>query len=112
MALSFAAADTVATLVLLFLLGVLWFAVGSTLVAWALEAAREAPTLGGGFSAAAFNVGAAIGPLVGGLGIDRGLGYRPPVWGSALLMAVAFLVMGVFRMRDVTPVDRPSRPAG
>ncbi|MFI0779303.1 MFS transporter [Streptomyces sp. NPDC021212] len=32
-ALSFAAADTVATLVLLFLLGVLWFAVGSTLVA-------------------------------------------------------------------------------
>lgn len=111
-ALSFAVTDMVATLVLLFFLGMLWFAVGSTLVARALETAWEAPMLGGGFSTAAFNVGAALGPLVGGLGIDAGLGYRSPIWGSAVLMGVALLVMGWFRLRDVTPVEAAGRPDG
>lgn len=111
-ALSFAVTDMVVTLVLLFFLGMLWFAVGSTLVARALETAWEAPMLGGGFSTAAFNVGAAVGPLVGGLGMDAGLGYRSPIWGSAVLMGVAFLVMGWFRLRDVTPVETAGRPDG
>ncbi|MYV40974.1 Cmx/CmrA family chloramphenicol efflux MFS transporter [Streptomyces sp. SID1328] len=107
-ALYFAAADTAAVLVLLFVLGILWFAVGSMLVARALEVAWEAPRLGGGFSTAAFNVGAAIGPLAGGLGIDRGLGYRSPAWESSLLMALAFVIMGLFRMRGVTPLGPPT----
>lgn len=98
----FVATNVVATLVLLFIQGTLWFAVGSTLVARVLEVATEAPMLSGGFSTAAFNVGAAIGPLVGGFAIDEGLGYRSPIWCSAFLMTIAFVVMGVFKRRDVS----------
>ncbi|WP_206492828.1 hypothetical protein [Rhodococcus sp. KRD162] len=38
--------------------------------------ADGAPTLGGSFATAAFNVGAALGPALGGLAIGVGLSYR------------------------------------
>lgn len=89
------AGSTVATVAFVLVQGVLSFAVGSTLIARALYAASAAPTLGGSFATAAFNVGAAVGPTLGALAIGVGLGYRSPLWVSALLVALACAAAGV-----------------
>jgi len=89
------AGSPVAAMVLVPVQGALSFAVGSTLIARALYAATGAPTLGGAFATAALNVGAAAGPWIGGAAIGAGLGYRSPLWVSALLVALAFATAGV-----------------
>ncbi|MCI2416571.1 MFS transporter [Saccharopolyspora sp. K220] len=99
------ASSPVATFLLLFVQGTLSFAVGSTLIAQVLYAAPQAPSLGGSFATAALNVGAAVGPAIGGATIAAGLGYRSPLWVSALLVAAAFITAGlaqaVRRLRTV-----------
>ncbi|MDJ1133890.1 Cmx/CmrA family chloramphenicol efflux MFS transporter [Streptomyces iconiensis] len=98
-----AAGNPVAAVVLLFVQGGLSFAVGSTLFSQVLYAASEAPKLAGGFATAAFNVGAAVGPWAGGLALNAGLGYRAPLWTSALMVALSLAVaasaLGVRRAR-------------
>lgn len=94
-ALALTAGNPVAALVLVFVQGALSFAVGSTLVSQVLYAAAGAPTLGGGFATAALNVGAAIGPWCGGAALTAGLGFRSPLWVSALLTALALVLAGV-----------------
>lgn len=89
------AGNAVATVTFVLVQGTLSFAVGSTLIARALYAAGAAPTLGGSFATAAFNVGAAVGPAAGALAIGAGAGYRAPLWVSALLVTLAFAVAGV-----------------
>lgn len=80
------------TLAMLFVQGTLSFAVGSTLISRVLYAADGAPTLGGSFATAAFNVGAALGPVLGGAAIGFGMGYRAPLWTSAALVALAIVI--------------------
>ncbi|MEU9700735.1 Cmx/CmrA family chloramphenicol efflux MFS transporter [Streptomyces sp. NPDC047981] len=81
-----------ATVVLVLALGALSFAVGSTLITRALRTAGgEAPTLAGAFAVAALNVGAALGPWLGGTVLAAGYGYRAPLWTSAFLTALALL---------------------
>ncbi|MFF3666823.1 Cmx/CmrA family chloramphenicol efflux MFS transporter [Microtetraspora malaysiensis] len=92
-----AAGNPVAMVVLVFVQGALSFAVGSTLITRVLYAAAEAPSLGGAFATAALNVGAAAGPLLGGVAIGAGLGYRSPLWVGALLVALAFVIAGLAR---------------
>ncbi|WP_433218363.1 Cmx/CmrA family chloramphenicol efflux MFS transporter [Microtetraspora malaysiensis] len=92
-----AAGNPVAMVVLVFVQGTLSFAVGSTLITRVLYAAAEAPSLGGAFATAALNVGAAAGPLLGGVAIGAGLGYRSPLWAGALLVALAFVIAGLAR---------------
>jgi DHA1 family chloramphenicol resistance protein-like MFS transporter len=87
------AANPVAAIVLVLVQGTLSFAVGSTLISQVLYAAPTAPTLAGGFATAAFNVGAASGPWLGGLAIAAGFGYRSPLWVSALLVALALVAI-------------------
>ncbi|MEU9489814.1 Cmx/CmrA family chloramphenicol efflux MFS transporter [Streptomyces decoyicus] len=93
--LALTAGNPVAALVLVFVQGALSFAVGSTLVSQVLYAATGAPALGGGFATAALNVGAAIGPWCGGAALTAGLGFRAPLWVSALLTALALVLAGV-----------------
>ncbi|MFJ9416389.1 Cmx/CmrA family chloramphenicol efflux MFS transporter [Streptomyces sp. NPDC101227] len=105
-----------ATAVLVLAQGTLSFAVGSTLISQVLYLAAEAPTLAGGFATAAFNVGGAIGPWLGGLPLTAGLGYRSPLWVSALLVAAALATAGVARglwRRGTAPVEpvEPASPA-
>ncbi|WP_070197583.1 Cmx/CmrA family chloramphenicol efflux MFS transporter, partial [Streptomyces oceani] len=88
------AGNAALTVVLVLAQGVLSFAVGSTLISQALYAAAEAPTLAGGLSTAAFNIGAAAGPWLGGLVIATGYGYRSPLWVSAVLVAAALAAGG------------------
>ncbi|MBX9364155.1 Cmx/CmrA family chloramphenicol efflux MFS transporter [Streptomyces sp. WAC04114] len=101
-ALALGAGHPVLALTLVFAQGALSFGVGSTLIARALYAAQDAPTLAGGFATAAFNVGAAVGPWAGGAAIDAGFGYRAPAWVSAVLVALAFAVAGTtgWRVRE------------
>lgn len=93
--LSAAAAHPVAVLVLVPVQGALSFGVGSTLISQALYAAADAPHLSGGFATAAFNVGGAVGPWLGGAAISAGLGYRSPLWLSALLVTGALVTGAV-----------------
>ncbi|MET9243817.1 Cmx/CmrA family chloramphenicol efflux MFS transporter [Nonomuraea sp. NPDC003709] len=105
----------VPALVLVFVQGTLSFAVGSTLISQVLYAATGAPTLAGGFATAALNVGATLGPWLGGLTIGAGLGLRSPLWVSALLVAAALVTAAVAhavgRPSSAKPVER-DQPAG
>ncbi|GHH36071.1 chloramphenicol resistance protein [Lentzea cavernae] len=56
--------ELITLLALVFVLGALSFAVGSTVIARVLHHAAGAPTMAGSYATAAFNVGAAIGPMV------------------------------------------------
>ncbi|GAA3601417.1 MFS transporter [Nonomuraea rosea] len=93
---------------LVFVQGTLSFAVGSTLISQVLYAATEAPTLAGGLATAALNVGGAAGPWLGGVAIGAGLGFRSPLWVSALLVAAA-LIFGLLSKRNgyAGPVGKP-----
>ncbi|MEV5743227.1 Cmx/CmrA family chloramphenicol efflux MFS transporter [Microbispora rosea] len=106
-----AAGNPAAVFVLVLVQGALSFAVGSTLITRALYAAADAPSLGGAFATAAFNVGASAGPLLGGVAIGAGLGYRSPLWVSALLVALAFAVAGAaLAARRTGTTGRPASP--
>ncbi|WP_461009866.1 Cmx/CmrA family chloramphenicol efflux MFS transporter [Streptomyces capparidis] len=94
------AGNPVAVVALTALQGTVAFAVGSTLIARALYAAAGAPTLGGGFATAAFNVGAALGPWLGGAAIGAGLGPRSPLWVAAALTAAALAVAAAAAARS------------
>jgi DHA1 family chloramphenicol resistance protein-like MFS transporter len=61
------------------------------LIAYALYAGAESPVLTGGLATAALNVGAAAGPVLGGLAIGAA-GFRGPLWVSAALVGTALCV--------------------
>ncbi|GGV83048.1 putative chloramphenicol resistance protein [Streptomyces gelaticus] len=93
-----------ATVALVLVQGMLAFGTGTALISWVFRLAADAPTLSGSFATAAFNVGAALGPWLGGLAIGAGFGFRSPLWVSALLMALALgtagAVLGMSRAAD------------
>ncbi|MDL4773020.1 Cmx/CmrA family chloramphenicol efflux MFS transporter [Actinomadura xylanilytica] len=89
------AGSPIAAFALVLIQGALSFAVGSTLVSQVLYSAADAPTLAGGFSTAALNIGAMVGPTLGGLAIGSGFGFRSPMLVSAALAAAALLLGGM-----------------
>lgn len=97
-------------LILVFVQGVLAFAVGSTLIAQVLHAASEAPTMGGSYATAALNVGAAAGPAIGAVALS-GYSDPGPVWVAAALTAVAILVM-LPSLHLIAPRDRSAEVVG
>ncbi|MFD6992339.1 Cmx/CmrA family chloramphenicol efflux MFS transporter [Streptomyces sp. NPDC059943] len=97
-ALALSAVSPVATIALVFVQGMLAFGTGSAMISQVFQLATGAPTLAGSFATAAFNIGAAAGPWLGGLTIDAGLGFRSPVWVSAALMALALTTAAVTRL--------------
>jgi MFS transporter, DHA1 family, chloramphenicol resistance protein len=99
-----------ALVVLILIQGMLAFGLAPALTSRAYALAAGAPTLAGAFGTAAFNVGAAAGPGLGGLAIDGGLGYRSPVWVSVALMALALLTLAWSRRLDRRAVT--AGPAG
>ncbi|WP_326697196.1 MFS transporter [Streptomyces sp. NBC_01754] len=99
-ALALTAGHPVAALALVLLQGALAFGTGTALIARVFQQAPEAPTLAGSFATAAFNVGAATGPWLGGLALGAGLGFRAPVWVSALLMGAALAAAAVLRSSE------------
>jgi DHA1 family chloramphenicol resistance protein-like MFS transporter len=90
-ALALVASHPVWMLALVLVQGMLSFGVGSTLIARVLYAASGAPTMGGSYATAALNIGAAVGPMLGGVALTAGV--IAPVWVAAGLTAVALVVM-------------------
>jgi DHA1 family chloramphenicol resistance protein-like MFS transporter len=103
-ALAVLADKPVALLVLVFVLGALSFALGSTLITRVLYEAAEAPTMAGSYATAALNVGAAVGPLVAATTLSTAVGDLGPLWASGLLVAVALLI--AFPLRTVIAVGQ------
>ncbi|MDG9715453.1 Cmx/CmrA family chloramphenicol efflux MFS transporter [Streptomyces sp. DH24] len=93
-----------ALLVLVCVQGALSFALGSTLIARILYEAAPAPTMAGSYATAALNTGAAAGPLVAATTLGTAAGNVGPLWASALLVAVALLV--VLPLRDAVTAGR------
>ncbi|MFJ2112912.1 Cmx/CmrA family chloramphenicol efflux MFS transporter [Streptomyces sp. NPDC087850] len=92
--LGLAASNAVAVTVLVLLQGILAFGTGTALISRVFLLAAGAPSLAGAFATAAFNVGGALGPWLGGLAIGAGYGFRAPLWVSGLLMALALGAAG------------------
>jgi DHA1 family chloramphenicol resistance protein-like MFS transporter len=101
------AAQPAALLLLVFIQGMLAFAVGSTLIARVLYEAAAAPTMGGSYATAALNIGAAGGPAMAAAALDSGAGNLGPVWVSSLLVAVALLA-ALPLLRVITPRVGPA----
>ncbi|GAA3979686.1 MFS transporter [Streptomyces marokkonensis] len=93
-----------ALLVLVFLQGALSFALGSTLITRVLYEATGAPTMAGSYATAAFNIGAAVGPLIAASSLNTARGDLGPPWVSGLLVATALLV--AFPLRSVLAAGR------
>ncbi|GAA3091508.1 MFS transporter [Pseudonocardia yunnanensis] len=85
------AVHPIAALIAIGVQGALSFAVGSTVIARAFVLATDAPTLGGNYATASFNVGAALGPALGGLALDATQSAQAPIWISAALGAAGLL---------------------
>ncbi|MBO0678814.1 MFS transporter [Mycolicibacterium sp. S2-37] len=109
LALATLAAQPVALLVLVFVLGALSFAVGSTLIARVLYQAADAPTMGGSYATAALNIGAAGGPVVAAATLGTHAGTVGPVWVSSLLVALALLI-ALPLLRRIAPRGGQSAP--
>ncbi len=88
------AGSPAAVVVLVLVQGMLAFGTGTALISHVFRLADGAPTLAGSFATAAFNVGGALGPWIGGLAIGAGYGFRAPLWVSTLLMALALGAAG------------------
>ncbi|MFD3735732.1 Cmx/CmrA family chloramphenicol efflux MFS transporter [Streptomyces sp. NPDC058632] len=103
-ALAVLADEPVALLTLVFVQGVLSFALGSTLITRVLYEAAGAPTMAGSYATAALNAGAAVGPLVAATTLGTAAGDLGPLWASGLLVAVALSI--AFPLRTVIAADR------
>lgn len=74
--------------VTLFAFGAIGFATVPPLQARVMQQASGAPALASAANIAAFNLGNALGAWLGGLAVDRGLGWTAPTWiGAALAVA-------------------------
>jgi DHA1 family chloramphenicol resistance protein-like MFS transporter len=83
--------DPVALWLLALIQGALSFALGTTLVTRIIAEAGDAPTMGGAFATTALNIGAVVGPVVGGVALDQ-LGVRGPILVSAVLVCVCVVL--------------------
>ncbi|WP_062988641.1 Cmx/CmrA family chloramphenicol efflux MFS transporter [Nocardia anaemiae] len=100
--------------VLVFLLGAFGFATNPALNTRVFALAGAAPTLATAVNFSAFNVGITVGPWLGGLAIDGGLGYPSIAWigvilGFAALTTVAWAAALHRRAQQVdavSPADR------
>ncbi|MFG3292145.1 MFS transporter [Streptomyces sp. NPDC048179] len=97
------AADAVASVILVFLMGVTGFAAVPGMITRVTDAAHGA-ALAASANVSASNVGNALGAWLGGLAISAGLGYTAPLYTGAAIALASVLVMLV-AARTVTRPD-------
>ena len=102
------AANPVATVILLTLMGGFGFGTVPGLQTRIMHFADHAPTLASSSNIAAFNVGNALGAWLGGITITAGLGYTSPLWVGAALTLAALVVM-LIALRLSASTGRMSR---
>lgn len=101
------AANPIATVILLALMGGFGFGTVPGLQTRIMHFADHAPTLASSSNIAAFNVGNALGAWLGGITITAGLGYTSPLWVGAALTLTALGVM-IVALRLSASTDRMS----
>jgi len=103
--------NKITAVISLALLGLIAAAAIPSLQTRVLDKAVGAEAMGSAANVAAFNLGNAVGPLLGGLAIDAGLGYTAPLWVGALLGAAGLgvaLVSGAVDHRTSAAVRNPA----
>ncbi|MCG5212789.1 Cmx/CmrA family chloramphenicol efflux MFS transporter [Streptosporangium sp. KLBMP 9127] len=111
--LAVAAGSVAATVVLVFLLGLLGFGVNPALSSRAFYLAGDrAPTLVGATTTSAFNIGNTVGPWLGGLTISAGFGFPSVAWvGAAMVLAALGTVVLAARLqRRPVRIEAPAVP--
>lgn len=98
--------------VAVFAFGFSAFSIASALNARVFQHAGDAPTLASAFNVAAFNVGNAAGPWLGGLVIAAGWGYLSPIPVSIALtvLALGWAALSWRLERSPHPVAEPCEP--
>ncbi|PHM44633.1 hypothetical protein Xmau_01809 [Xenorhabdus mauleonii] len=105
-ALAFWAEHTIATICLVFLLGVFGFVVNPAVMNRVYTIAANAPTLAGATNVSAFQLGITLAPLLGGFAIGAGYGLPSIGWVGALLGMLALVPVWVdARLHSKKPVN-------
>ncbi|GAB3744193.1 MFS transporter [Microlunatus parietis] len=84
--------------IFLLCMGFVGFATTPALQTRVVRYAADAPTIASAANIAAFNLGNAIGIMIGGAGIAAGLGWTAPAW-SGMIMAVLGMIVVVIAGR-------------
>jgi DHA1 family inner membrane transport protein len=72
--------------------------------------AAQAPTLASGANIAAFNLGNALGAWIGGMTVAVALGFTPPIWAGAAMIAAGLGVLLIAdKLSHPMPTARDSR---
>ncbi|HIH2748958.1 MFS transporter [Burkholderia aenigmatica] len=95
------------TIVALAAFGIAAFSINPALQARAIAEAPHAPTLATTANTSAFNVGNTVGPWLGGVAINAGLGFVSTVWVGVALAALA-LVLALASTRPHAPSSSAS----
>jgi DHA1 family chloramphenicol resistance protein-like MFS transporter len=103
------ASNPVVALSAIFLLGGFGFAVNPALNARVFSLAGDAPTLATAINFSSFNIGITIGPWLGGLAINAGVGYPALGWIAAALGLVA---LGTVILAALLPIRPDTAPVG
>lgn len=88
-----AAPSKIGVTIALLILGFVGFATAPALQTRVVRYAGDAPTIASAANIAAFNLGNAIGIVVGGTTIAAGLGWTSPVWAGAAMAVVGLTVV-------------------
>jgi DHA1 family inner membrane transport protein len=89
-------------ILLVFLLGTVAFTAATPMQTMAMDVAAEAPALTSAAAQGAFNLGNALGPALGGIAIDAGLGYSALGWVGALIGTVG-VALAILFARGAAP---------
>ncbi|WP_043650973.1 MFS transporter [Cellulosimicrobium cellulans] len=90
----------IATVSLVFLLGLFGMSTNPILIGKAVGYADEAPTLASALSTSAFNVGTAVGSWIAGFALESTLGATGPVVVGAAIAALYFLPLTALIVKD------------
>ncbi|WP_328499043.1 MFS transporter [Streptomyces sp. NBC_00414] len=101
------AESAVASVVLVFLMGVFGFASVPGMITRVTDHAHGA-ALAAGANVSASNIGNALGAWLGGLAITAGLGHTAPLHVGSALVLIAFVVMVVAARRPERPYRGPA----
>ncbi|MEQ4719905.1 Cmx/CmrA family chloramphenicol efflux MFS transporter [Nonomuraea sp. B19D2] len=112
-ALALGASVPVLAIALIFLLGAFGFGTNPALNTRVFSLAKDAPTLAAAVNVSSFNIGITLGPWLGGVAIDAGLGYPSVAWiGAAigvLSLATVALSAALHRSTAAVTSEIPSR---
>ena len=103
------AGSAVASVILVFLMGLFGFAGVPGMITRVTDFAQGAP-LAAGANVSASNIGNALGAWLGGLAITAGLGYTAPLYVGAGIVLVAVVIMVIAAEQVRSPGRRTGRP--